>query len=430
MTTDLLMPAFSPTMEYGTIAKWLVREGDPIAPGDLLAEVETDKATMELEAEEGGVLLSILVPQGTDDVAVGTAIARIGVAESESAGQATPHREPAPTPTGEAVMATAIPAVPAAPPTAGALARVRRDPPVYDGSSSALARKVAEARGMDLHQVKGSGAGGRILLADILPVRAMVSATSSAPAPVPAAVPAAAPPQEPPTDIPFHTLPLSAMRRTIARRLTESKRDVPHFYLSSDCRIDALLALRAQLNAGLAASGVKISINDFLMKALAVALVMVPEANVRFGGDTLYMFDRVDIAMAVAVEGGLVTPVINDVGRCALSALSQQSRALADAARDGSLAPEVCRGGTVSLSNLGMYGVSEMIPIINPPQAMILGVGASEARFVPDGAGAPQLATILRATASFDHRAIDGAIAARVMQAFREAVEQPLAIVA
>jgi pyruvate dehydrogenase E2 component (dihydrolipoamide acetyltransferase) len=287
--------------------------------------------------------------------------------------------------------------------------------------ASPLARRIAAAKGIDLTGIKGAGPGDRILTQDILPAKPGAQAVNPAPAAVPAEF------SPPPTGVPYAAIKLGGMRKTIARRLTMAKQTVPHFYLSAHCNLDPLLRLRTALNADLAAWGVKLSVNDLLIKALGIALIEVPDANVQFAGDTLYRFGRVDVAMAVAVPGGLVTPVIADVGGKSLRQIAEEARSLAAQAREGKLAPEAYQGGTVSISNLGMFGISEMLPVINPPQAMILGVAAGEQRpWVVDGAVVP--ATVMTATASFDHRAIDGATGAEMLAAFRRLVEAPIRI--
>jgi pyruvate dehydrogenase E2 component (dihydrolipoamide acetyltransferase) len=440
MAIELKMPALSPTMEKGTLAKWLVAVGDTVKAGDLLAEIETDKATMEFEAVDDGKVAQLVVAEGTDDVPVGTVIAVLAeegeaVAASDVAAPAVPPApSPAPAsppaaveiaPTAPVVTATAAPPAPAAPkeaPHAVPAATARRTSPADRVRVSPLAARIADAKGLDLSAIKGTGPNGRIVRAD-LGIKSLLLETAT-PASAPANVIAIA---APPEGVPLETVKLSAMRKTIARRLSESKQTVPHFYLTARCNIDALLRLRSELNASLDGRGVKLSVNDFMMKALALALVEVPDANVQFGGDVLHRFARVDVSMAVAIEGGLVTPVIRGVDALSLSAIAQASKDLAAKARDGKLLPEDYQGGTVSISNLGMFGIDEMIPVINPPQAVILGIGAGiEQPWKVDGALG--LATIVAATASFDHRAIDGAAAARFMAAFRNLVESPLAI--
>ncbi|MGE4430611.1 MAG: pyruvate dehydrogenase complex dihydrolipoamide acetyltransferase [Sphingobium sp.] len=439
MPIELKMPALSPTMEKGTLAKWLVGVGDSVKSGDMIAEIETDKATMEFEVAEEGRIAQLLIPEGTDDVAVGTVIAVLA-GEGEDAGDVREdgQNESAAEPV---IAAAAIPAADivaeAAP--AAAVAQVESARPAgapadtailfrKDGAATPLARRIAAAEGLALDTIKGSGPGGKVVKADlglaplIAPARPALAGLA---APTPAPTVAIAPP---PAGVPVDSVALSTMRRTIARRLTESKQTVPHFYLTARCTLDALLKLRGELNASLAARGVKLSVNDMLVKAMALALEQVPDANVQFGGDQLHRFGRVDIAMAVAIDGGLVTPVIRDAGALSLSAISQASKALAAKARDGKLMPEDYQGGTASLSNLGMFGIDEMFPVINPPQALILGIGAGvEQPWKVDGGIA--LATIMAATASFDHRAIDGAVAAQFMAAFRELVEKPMLLV-
>ncbi|WP_336965176.1 pyruvate dehydrogenase complex dihydrolipoamide acetyltransferase [Sphingobium aquiterrae] len=426
MAIELKMPALSPTMEKGNLAKWLVAEGDVVKIGDLIAEIETDKATMEFEAIDEGRISKLVVAEGTDDVVVGAVIALLAE-EGEAEHPPAAARVPVPAP--PAVAPDPAPAplpASATPPAIEVVAAVtpkKRTPLADRIKVSPLAARIAEAKGLDLSVVRGTGPNGRIVRADL----GIASLLRAAASPVPDAPAAAAIIDSPPAGVPVETVKLNAMRKTIARRLSQSKQTVPHFYLTARCQIDPLLKLRAELNAGLADRGIKLSVNDFLIKALALALGAVPDANVQFGGDELHRFSRVDIAMAVAIEGGLVTPVIRDAGSLSLSAIAQKSRELAAKARDGKLMPEDYQGGTASISNLGMYGIDEMFPVINPPQAMILGVGAGiEQPWKVDGEIA--LATLIAATASFDHRAIDGAVAAQLMAAFREFVERPFLI--
>ncbi len=427
MAIELKMPALSPTMEKGTLAKWLVKEGDAVKPGDLIAEIETDKATMEFEAIDEGVIASIMVPEGTDDVAVGTIIALIAetgeaiaprvLETADAARVAATVAAPEPSAPPLATVATVEAPVPASQPAVA----VNND----DISATPLARRIATVKGLSLLGIIGSGARGRIVKAD-LGLQPLIAA------PVPAQAAGAAPETTivyaPPAGVPTETVKLSGMRKTIARRLSESKQTVPHFYLTAHCRIEALLKLRGELNASLSARGIKLSVNDLVIKAMALAMMREPDTNVQFAGEEMYRFNRVDIAMAVAIDGGLITPVIRDVASLSLSAVAEQSKQLATKARDGKLSPEEYQGGTASISNLGMYGIDEMIPVINPPQALILGIGSGiEKPWKVDGGIA--LATIMTATASFDHRAIDGAAAARFMAALRDLIEQPLQIV-
>ncbi|MBB5685694.1 dihydrolipoamide acetyltransferase family protein [Sphingobium boeckii] len=405
MTVELKMPALSPTMEKGSLVKWLVAEGDIIRTGDLLAEIETDKATMELESIDNGTILQIVVGEGPQDVAVGTVIALLAQAGDMDA---QPTRE-------AAVPLTSSSAKPA--PDVPVIA----PEPILDGiKAGPLVQRIARIQGIDLSTVTGTGPNGRIVRVDLGLAQPDAGARAVGPTCAPRAEIA-----PPPADLPVQTTPLSSMRRTIARRLSEAKQTVPHFYLTARCNLDALLALRGALNGSLTDGTDRISVNDMLIKAMAAALIAVPDANVQFGGDTLHHFGRADIAMAVAIEGGLVTPVIRAADSLSLKAIARNSKALAQKARDGKLAPEDYSGGTASLSNLGMFGIDEMIPVINPPQAMILGVAAGvEQPWKVEGAIG--LATIMSATGSFDHRAIDGATAAQFMQAFRELVENPM----
>ncbi|MEA3061370.1 MAG: hypothetical protein QOJ94_1151 [Sphingomonadales bacterium] len=431
MPIELKMPALSPTMEEGTLAKWLVKEGDTVASGDLLAEIETDKATMEFEAVDEGTITKILVPEGTDEVKVGTVIALLA-AEGEDAGAAQSAPKAAKEPvakdggeTGAGQPATPSPAPPPPPapapqPKADAGDRIKASP---------LARRLAEQRGVDLGALKGSGPGGRIVKADVDGAQPGKTAPAQAPAPAtqPASVVHAGDFAIP--DVPHEIAKLSNMRKTIARRLTESKQQVPHIYLTVDVQLDALLKLRGELNKGLEARGVKLSVNDLLIKALAAALIEVPECNVQYTGSELVTFKRADISVAVSIPAGLITPIIVGADTKSLSAISTEMKDLAARAREGKLKPEEYQGGTASLSNMGMYGISVFSAVINPPQGMILAIGAGEKKpwVVNDSV---QIATIMTATGSFDHRAIDGADGARLMQAFKRLVENPLGMLA
>ena len=429
MAIELTMPALSPTMEKGTLSKWLVAEGDMVKPGNAIAEIETDKATMEYEAVDNGRVASLLVPEGTDDVAVGTVIALL--TEASDAAQQPPPEETV------SLLAAPVEAMPSATirPTSGQARHMNAlqttpprlgVPPADRLKVSPLALRIAEAKGIDIGRITGTGPNGRIVRADI-GIRPLVAPQTAAV--VGAVAPIFSDIAPPPEGVPVETVKLGSMRRTIARRLTESKQTVPHFYLTARCNLDPILRLRGELNASLAPRGIKFSLNDMLMKAMALALVEVPDANVQFGGDELYRFGRVDISMAVALDGGLVTPIIRDVASLSLSAIAEASKMLAAKARDGKLAPGDYQGGTASISNLGMFGIDEMFPVINPPQAMILGIGAGvEQPWKADGRLG--LATIMAATGSFDHRAIDGAVAARFMAAFRRFIEEPMLILA
>jgi len=411
-------------MEEGTLAKWLVKEGDVVSSGDILAEIETDKATMEFEAVDEGTISKILVAEGTDGVKVGAPIAILaGEGEDASAAPAAapaeaeapkpPKKEPeaAKAPEKAAVETPPAPAAAAAPAKSGD--RIKASP---------LARRLAEVQGIDLSGITGSGPGGRIVRADL---GDKGGGTAGTPA---TALQAQAAPVEP-GEIPHERVKLSNMRKTIARRLTESKQQVPHIYLTVDIQLDALLKLRGELNIGLESRGVKLSVNDLLIKALAVALIEVPECNVAFGEGELVMFKRADISVAVSIPGGLITPIIVSAEEKSLSRISTEMKDLAGRAKDGKLQPHEYQGGTASLSNMGMYGIKQFEAVINPPQGMIMAIGAGEKRsyVVNDSL---QIATVMSATGSFDHRAIDGADGARLMQAFKRLVEHPLGMLA
>jgi len=421
MPIELKMPALSPTMEEGTLAKWLVKEGDQVASGDILAEIETDKATMEFEAVDEGTIAQILVPDGTDGVKVGTVIALIaGEGEDASAAKGAPA--PAPAAEAEAPVAEAPKTEPAPAPAPAPAPK-----PAETGDrvkASPLARRLAEAQGIDLASLTGSGPGGRIVKAD-------VDGAAGKPAARPEAASAAkaAPPALVETDIPHEIVKLSNMRKTIARRLTEAKQTIPHIYLTVDIRLDALLGLRGELNKGLESRGIKLSVNDMLIKALAAALIEVPECNVSISGDQLLKYSRADISVAVSIPGGLITPIVAGADGKSLSAIAKEIHDLAGRAKEGKLQPHEYQGGTASLSNMGMYGIKQFEAVINPPQGMIMAIGAGEKRpYVIDDS--LQIATIMSATGSFDHRAIDGADGARLMQAFKRLVENPLAMLA
>ena len=438
MPIELKMPALSPTMEEGTLSKWLVKEGDVVKSGDVLAEIETDKATMEFEAVDEGMISKILVPEGTDAVKVGAAIALM-VEEGEDAGAATAKTPPPRAgegPPGKASQGegAAVAKPKANAPISAPPASVAPAPPQGEGiriKASPLARRIAEAGGVDLAAVTGSGPGGRIVRADVEGQGGARTPAAAAPAAksVPAESVAAKPATSPTTNIPHETAKLSNMRKVIARRLTESKQQVPHIYLTVDIRLDALLKLRGELNAGLAARGIKLSVNDMLIKALALALLEVPECNVSFAGDTLIKYSRADISVAVSIDGGLITPIVADAGSKAISAISREMTDLAGRAKAGKLQPDEYQGGTASLSNMGMFGIKQFEAVINPPQGMIMAIGAGEKRpyVVDEMLG---VATVMSATGSFDHRAIDGADGARLMKAFKALVETPLGLVA
>jgi len=430
MPIELKMPALSPTMEEGTLARWLVKEGDEVSSGDILAEIETDKATMEYEAVDEGTIAKILVPEGTDEVKVGTVIALIAEEGEEPGAVEAPKaaKQPAAESGGEAAEQAPKPApapapAPPAPPPAPAPAAKPERADEAGGErvkASPLARRLAGAQGIDLAAIGGSGPGGRIVKADI-------EAAAGKAAPRPVAAPAA--PAAVDAEIPHEAVKLSNMRRTIARRLTEAKQTIPHIYLTVDIRLDALLELRGELNSGLESRGVKLSVNDLLIKALAAALVEVPECNVSISGDQLLKYSRADISVAVSIPGGLITPIVAGAEAKSLSAISKEMAELAARAKEGKLQPHEYQGGTASISNTGMFGIKAFDAVINPPQGMIMAIGAGEKRpWVIDDS--LQIATVMSATGSFDHRAIDGADGARLMQAFKRLVESPLVMLA
>ena len=446
MPIELKMPALSPTMEEGTLAKWLVKEGDHVASGDILAEIETDKATMEFEAVDEGTVAKILVPEGTDGVKVGAPIAILAEEgeDSKAAASAAPKADTAPPAPPKAppapkadVTPKAAPApAPAAPPKAAPAAQPHAQPQTAAGGerikASPLARRLAQAQGIDLNAIQGSGPGGRIVRSDVDAAagKAPRAAPSAAEAPgVTAPATHLVMPGPIEQAIPHEEIKLSNIRKTIARRLTEAKQQVPHIYLTLDIHLDALLKLRTELNAGLEGRGIKLSVNDLLIKALAQALIEVPECNVAFAGDHMLKYSRADISVAVSIPAGLITPIIAGADTKSVSAISTEMKELAGLARDGKLQPPQYQGGTASLSNMGMFGIKQFEAVINPPQGMIMAIGAGEKRpyVINDSL---QIATVMSATGSFDHRAIDGADGARLMQVFKRLVENPLGMLA
>ena len=445
MPTPIKMPALSPTMEEGTLAKWLVKPGDTVSAGDIMAEIETDKATMEFEAVDEGTIASIAVEAGTEGVKVGTVIA-ILAEEGEDVDEAA-----AAAPSGDEEPAEEKPArdesedksepAKAAPRESAKPARASVDTdtkapaaPKDDSGeriiASPLARRIAEQNGVDLSTITGSGPRGRIVKADVESAEggsAKSAADTSPPKDKDGAKSSA---KAPASDhgAPYEEEKLSNVRKVIARRLTESKQQVPHYYLAVDIRLDALLDLRKQLNAGLEADGVKLSVNDLLIKALARALMRVPDCNVSYQGDTLHRYSRADVSVAVAAPSGLITPIITEADTRGLASISTNMKELAEKAREGKLQPHEYQGGTASLSNLGMFGIKQFDAVINPPQGMIMAVGAGEQRpYVVDGA--LQVATVMTASGSFDHRAIDGATGAQLMEAFKNLIENPMGLV-
>ena len=414
MAIEIFMPALSPTMEHGNLAKWLVSEGDTVSSGDMLCEIETDKATMEYEGIDDGVIAKILVPEGTEDVAVGTVIAVLAEEGEDIASiDVAPKAKAVPPSVVAAVSEKAAPkpAVPAPAPAPAPLSnsggRINASP---------FARRIAEQKGLDIRTIVGSGPKGRIVKADVETAKAGAQVS----APIATAAPVAVP-----TETPFEEIKLNNMRKTIARRLTESKQTVPHFYLTIDCEIDKLLALRKEANADSENTGVKLSVNDFIIKAVALALKKVPDANASFAGDKIYKYKRADISVAVAIDGGLITPVVRGACEKGLASISAEVKDLASRAKEGKLAPQEYTGGTFSISNLGMYGIKEFSAVINPPEGAILAVGAGEQRpVVRDGELA--VATVMSVTLSCDHRVIDGAVGSEFLAAFKGYLQNPI----
>ena len=431
MAVEILMPALSPTMEEGTLAKWLVKEGDVVKSGQILAEIETDKATMEFEAVDEGILAKILIAEGTSGVKVNTPIAVV-VEEGESLTEAPKAAAPVAAVAAAPVAAAAAPvaaAAVAAPKAAGA--RVFASP---------LARRLAAEKGLDLTKVQGSGPHGRIVKADVEGAKP-APAAAPAPAPVAAAAPAPAKAAAPAgmsaetvmklyADRDYTEAPLDGMRRTIAARLTEAKQTIPHFYLRREVRLDALMAFREQLNKGLEARGVKLSVNDFIIKACALALQAVPNANAVWAGDRILKLKPSDVAVAVAIDGGLFTPVLKDAEKKTLSALSAEMKDLAARAKSKKLAPHEYQGGSFAISNLGMMGVENFDAVINPPHGAILAVGAGIKKPVVLKDGSLGVATVMSMTLSVDHRVIDGALGAEFLKVVVECLENPISMLA
>ena len=417
MPITILMPALSPTMTEGNLARWLKNEGDSVAPGDVIAEIETDKATMEVESVDEGVLGKILVAEGAEEIPVNTPIAVIleegednsalaGFDAGAAAPAAAPPAKPAPAPVAAAAPpAPAAAAVPAQTEPAAAVAPGGR---VF---ASPLARRMAEQQGIDLSSLNGSGPNGRIVKADI-EAYAGGAAPTAAPAPIAG-------------ETPYELVPVNNIRKVVARRLTESKQQVPHFYMTVDCDIDALLKVRADLNSRAKDGEFKISVNDMIIKASAVALMQVPAANASWSDDGIKMYSQADISVAVAIDDGLITPIVRNANGKGLRTISENMLDLAGKARDGKLAPEEYQGGTFSISNLGMFGIKDFQAVINPPQGCILAIGAGEQRpIVKDGALA--IATMMSVTLSCDHRVVDGAVGALFLAALKTLIEDPL----
>ena len=429
MPIELLMPALSPTMEEGTLAKWLVKEGDTVASGDLLAEIETDKATMEFEAVDEGVVGKILVAEGTEGVKVNVAIAVL-LEDGETVddiGASAPAAAAAPAPVAPEAAAPVAAAPAAAAPVATDGTRIFASP---------LARRIAADKGLDLTTIAGTGPKGRIVKADVENATAApkVEAPKAA-APAAAAAPASSGPS---SDAiakmyegrEYEEVTLDGMRKVIASRLTEAKQTVPHFYLRRDIKLDALLKFRSQLNKQLEPRGVKLSVNDFVIKACALALQQVPDANAVWAGDKVLKMKASDVAVAVAIEGGLFTPVLEDADTKSLSALSAQMKDMAGRARDRKLAPHEYQGGAFAVSNLGMFGIDNFDAVINPPHGAILAVGAGKKQPVVGDDGELTVATVMSTTLSVDHRVIDGALGALLLNAIVDNLENPMVMLA
>jgi pyruvate dehydrogenase E2 component (dihydrolipoamide acetyltransferase) len=451
MATQILMPALSPTMEEGKLAKWLVKEGQKVRSGDIIAEIETDKATMEVEAVDEGTVGSLLIAEGTDKVKVNTPIAVL-LEEGEKAGAAAPKATSSPPAAAAAPQekkaASASAAKPQAPaehaPAAPAPAAAKPAANGHAGErifASPLARRLAAEAKVDLARVAGSGPHGRIVQRDIEAAVKSGTAKAGAPAPSTAMTTASAAPATalaaPMADSKvlalyeegsYEVLPHDGMRRIIAERLTQSKQTVPHFYLNLDCRLDQLLAARTRINAAAPKEGpraFKLSVNDFIIKALALALQHVPAANATWTAAGMLRHRHSDVGVAVAVEGGLFTPVIRHAELKTLGEISNEMKDLAERARKRRLAPHEYQGGTTSISNLGMYGIASFDAVINPPHATILAVGAGEKRPVVNG-DRIEVATVMSCTLSCDHRVVDGAIGAELLNAFRALIEDPV----
>ena len=438
MPTEILMPALSPTMEEGTLAKWLVKEGDTISSGDLIAEIETDKATMEFEAVDEGIIGKILIAEGTENVKVNTAIAVL-LEDGETANDigGAIAAEDTPAKTEEAAPSEPVASAPAAAPATPAPAA----PSAGDGSrifASPLARRIAAQKGLDLAALRGSGPHGRIVKADVEGASASAPAAAQSAASAPVTAQPAAAPAGPSTDAilkmyadrDYEETPLDGMRKTIAARLTEAKQTIPHFYLRRDIQLDNLLKFRGDLNKQLEARGVKLSVNDFVIKACALALQQVPAANAVWAGDRILKLKPSDVAVAVAIEGGLFTPVLKDADQKSLSSLSAEMKDLATRARDRKLAPHEYQGGSFAISNLGMFGVENFDAVINPPHGAILAVGAGVKKPVVNADGDLTVATVMSVTLSVDHRVIDGALGAQLLTAIKDNLENPMAMLA
>jgi len=416
MAISLTMPALSPTMETGTLAKWLVNEGDVVESGTVLAEIETDKATMELESIDDGIVGKLFVADGAEEIPVGQLIAVI-LEDGEDA--SVIENLELPTVIKLASSSTSSEPVVDEPGTISVPSAVPLTEPVPAINSSnrilasPLAKRIAQQNGYDISNISGSGPRGRIIKRDVENYSNTTNSTEMTAT----------------TDMegkaPFDVIKLSNMRKTIAKRLTESKQNVPHFYLSVDIELDNLLAARKELNS--MSDEYKISVNDFVIKSCAAALIKVPDANVQYCGDVMHQYKRADISVAVAIEGGLITPVIRGADKKGLRQISEEVKNLAIKAHQGKLAPEEYEGGTFSISNMGMMGIKQFDAVINSPQAAILAVGAGEQRPIVKN-GELSIATVMTVTLSCDHRAIDGAVGAAYLAAVKTFLEQPSAM--
>jgi len=453
MPVNILMPALSPTMEKGNLAKWHVKPGDKVSSGDVIAEIETDKATMEFEAVDEGTIGQILVPEGTADVAVNAPIAVL-LAEGEDASAA--EAAPKPAAPAKPAAAAAAPAAASAPAPAAAPAAAAPAPaaaaPATNGHdrvfASPLARRLAREAGVDVAAIAGSGPHGRVVKSDVEAAvagggtkAAVTAAKAAAPTPAAAAPSAAPAPAAAPAGMSDETIrkffepgtyevvPHDQMRKVIARRLTESKQTIPHFYLTADVALDALLKLREEINAAApeidGKPAYKVSVNDFVIKALALSLKRVPDANVTWTDGAMLKHTRCDVGVAVSIPGGLITPVVRNADIKTLSVISNEMKDFAARARTRRLKPEEYQGGTTAVSNLGMFGVKDFAAVINPPHATILAVGAGEKRPVVKGNDIV-VGTVMSVTLSTDHRAVDGALGAELLAAFKALVEKPM----
>ena len=439
MPINITMPALSPTMEEGNLAKWLVKEGDKVKSGDVIAEIETDKATMEVEAVDEGTVAKIVVPAGTDGVKVNALIAVLA-ADGEDVAAAAKGGNGAAAPAPAAKAEAPAPVAPSAP-AAAAPAPVAAQPAKSEGArvfSSPLARRLAKDAGIDLSAIAGTGPHGRVVKKD---VETAVAGGTAKPAAAPAAgtaAPAAAPLAKGPSDDAvlklfepgsYELVPHDGMRKTIAKRLVESKQTIPHFYVSLDCELDALLALRAQLNAAAPEQGgkpvYKLSVNDMVIKALALALRDVPNANVSWTESNMVKHKHADVGVAVSIPGGLITPIIRQAELKSLSAISNEMKDLGQRAKDRKLKPEEYQGGTTAVSNMGMMGVKNFAAVVNPPHATILAVGAGEERVVVKNKQMV-IANVMTVTLSTDHRCVDGALGAELLGAFKRYIENPM----